>query len=218
MMAESLLSATKHAAVQSQIPYFEAAFDARSADFFVNRLPVGHKLRIFPAFSSEAAFLDIETTGFSRRSVITVIGVLRNGAVETFVRGRNLPDFIRVWQEIGVLLTFNGTRFDLPFLMREFGLNTHPAHIDLRSEAKHWGYCHGLKEIERQLGYMRVKEETGNGEQAVALWNDFVASGCEDHLNKLQAYNTRDVRSLHLLARHVWKLSCQNYDAPHPFF
>ena len=36
------------------------------------------------------------------------------------------------------------------------------------------------------------------------------------HLQKLIAYNTCDVRSLELLARRIWKLSCQNYPAPHP--
>ena len=216
--AAHTLSVPKHASLLAQIPFFEVALEARSADFFINRLPCGHKLRIFPGFESEATFVDIETTGLSRQSVVTVIGVLRNGAVETFVRGRNLPDFIRVWQRISVLLTFNGTHFDLPFLMREFGLANHPAHIDLLNEARHWGFHCGLKEIERRLEYKRPEDEAGNGEQAVSLWHEFSETGNETHLKRLLSYNERDVRSLLLLARHLWKLSCQNYGAPHPLF
>jgi len=215
---KQVLSDAKSASVRAQMPFFEAALGARSADFFVNRLPDGHKLRIFPCFLPEAAFVDIETTGLSRQSVVTVIGVLRNGTIETYVRGRNLPDFIRVWQTAGVLLTFNGTRFDLPFLMREFGVANHPAHIDVLSEAKVWGFFGGLKEIEKKLGYERTGGESGNGEEAVTLWRKYEATGDEDLLSRLIAYNTCDVRSLSLLAQHVWKLSCQHYDAPHPMF
>ncbi len=216
--ARHVLSPAKCAAVIDQLSLFETALVARSADFFVGRLPAGHRLRVFPNFSRDAAFLDIETTGLSRQSVVTVIGLLQNGEMQTFVRGRNLRDFIRVWQGMSVVLTFNGACFDLPFLMREFGLSCRPAHIDLKNEAKCWGLRGGLKEIERKLGYQRSESESGNGEKAVELWEKYGATGEEAYLHKLIAYNTCDVRSLELLARHVWKLSCQNYPAPHPAF
>lgn len=216
VMSRNLLSASKSTSVLEQLSFFESALDARSADFFINRLPCGHKLRIFPALQTEAAFLDIETTGLGRDAVITVIGALHNGSMKTFVRGRNLPDFIRLWQKTGVLLTFNGTHFDLPFLMRTFGFSHHPPHIDLMTEARHWGFSGGLKVIENKLGCMRTEEEDGTGQQAVELWNQFDTTGDETSLRKLVAYNTRDVQSLHLLARHLWKLSCQNYPAPRP--
>lgn len=214
--ARRVLSPAKSASVIEQLPLFKTALEARSADFFVGRLPAGHRLRIFPAFVQDAAFLDIETTGLSRQAVVTVISVLQNGKMQTFVRGRNLHDFIQVWQGMRVVLTFNGACFDLPFLMREFGFSCKPAHIDLKHEAKCWGLRGGLKEIESRLGYRRTNIESGDGEKAVELWETYEMTGDAIHLQKLIAYNTCDVRSLELLARRIWKLSCQNYPAPHP--
>ena len=218
MTAPRHFSIKKRADLMARMPFYEAALEARSADFFIGNLPCGHKLRILPEFQENAAFLDIETTGLERASLITVIGLWHHGTLEPFVRGRNLPDFIKAWQNTDVLITFNGTHFDLPFLMREFGFTGHPPHIDLMAEAKHWGLTGGLKAIEQKLGYRRTAEESGDGHEAVTLWNTYAETGNEHALKKLLAYNTRDVLSLRLLSRHLWRLSCQNYDAPHPLF
>jgi len=218
VMARQHLSVKKSDALMAGMPLYEAALEARASDFFIGKLPCGHKLRILPEFQEDAAFLDIETTGLKRASPITVIGLWHHGTVETFVRSRNLSDFIKAWQKIDVLMTFNGTHFDLPFLMREFGFSVHPPHIDLMTEAKYWGLTGGLKAIERKLGYRRTEEESGDGREAVTLWNEYAETGNEHALKKLVAYNTRDVLSLHLLSRQLWRLSCQNYDAPHPVF
>jgi len=211
-------SEEKAKAVAAQVPLCETALAARVADFFVGRLPCGHKLRILPEFLEDMVFLDIETTGLERGAVITLIGLWRRGEVETFVRGLNLHDFVRVWREIGVLATYNGARFDLPFVMREFGFSVRPPHIDLMAEARHWGLTGGLKAIERRLGYSRTEDENGDGIDAINLWQEYAEKNNEQALRHLTAYNTRDVLSLRLLSLHLWQLSCQNYDAPHPVF
>lgn len=218
LTARHHLSDKKADGLMAQAPFYEAALEARAVDFFIGRLPCGHRLRILPEFQDETAFLDIETTGLDRASLVTVIGLWRRGTVETFVRGRNIADFIKAWQKIGVLLTFNGTHFDLPFLMRELGLSVHPPHVDLMAEARHWGLTGGLKTIEQRLGYTRTAQESGDGGDAVRLWNEYTENGNELALKHLTAYNTRDVLSLRLLSRHIWRLSCQNYDVPHPVF
>jgi uncharacterized protein YprB with RNaseH-like and TPR domain len=218
MSTRQLFSESKGAAVLAQIPLFEAALAARSADFFISRLPCGHKLRVLPEFQSNLAFLDIETTGLTRTSVITVMGVHINGSQKTFIRGENFSEFIDAWQHVEILVTFNGTQFDIPFLMREFGLSVHPPHIDLMHEAKHWGFWGGLKTIEGKLGTIRTADEQGTGSEAIKLWHAFDTTGHRQSLEKLVAYNTGDVRSLLLLSRHLWRLSCQNYNAPHPLF
>jgi uncharacterized protein YprB with RNaseH-like and TPR domain len=210
------LSARKSEAVLSQLPFFETALNVRVADFFISRFPCGYKLRVLPEFGKDITYLDIETTGLDRHSGVTVIGLSRQGSVENYVRGRNLADFIPAWKKIGILLTFNGTRFDLPFLMREFGFTVHPPHIDLMREAKTWGLSGGLKAIEQQLKVTRNEEETGDGRHAVTLWNRFIESGDEQYLNRLIAYNKRDVQTLETLALHLWKLSFQNYSGPLP--
>lgn len=202
----------------AQIPLFAAALDARCPDFFLNRLPCGRRLRILPEFSDAISYLDIETNGLERKSEITVIGICRTGVTETYVKGKNLHDFIKAWQQLQIVATFNGARFDLPMIMKQFGFSVHPPHIDLMDEARHWGLAGGLKAIEGKIGISRTEEESGCGEDAVKLWNDYVDNGNQHALDKLIAYNTRDVLSLPELARYIWKKSCREYPAPHSEF
>lgn len=218
LLAPALFSERKSRLLTEQIPFFEKALEARCIDFFVGRLPCGHRLRIFPEFRKAVAWLDIETAGLGPGASITVIGMYWRGRMRNYVRGINLEEFIGDWQRVEALATFNGARFDIPMIMRHFGFTTHPPHIDLMNEARHWGYAGGLKIIERRLGYERNEDEHGDGRQAVALWNAYQCSGNEKYLHNLIAYNRCDTMVLERLARHIWKLSCQNYDAPHPVF
>ena len=147
---------------------------------------------------------------------LTQIRLWWRGAFHTFVRGRNLADFIKVWSRLGVVATFNGARFDLPVIMREFGFTTRPPQIDLMDEARHWGLVGGLKQIERRLGIARTEEESGSGMEAVLLWDEYVRHGDGRALEKLVAYNARDVLSLPRLAHHVLSQSLRNYPGPLP--
>ncbi len=213
--AERHFSPRKCASILAQIPLFSTALESRCPDFFLSRLPCGHRLRILPEFADDVAYLDIETSGLDRASEITVVGVYCQGRMNTYVKGRNLNEFIGMWQRLKIVATFNGSRFDLPVIMKQFGLNVHPPHVDLMDEARHWGLSGGLKAIERKIGVSRTEEEVGTGEDAVLLWNDYVSNGNQQALEKLITYNKRDVRSLLELARHIWSLSCREYPAPH---
>lgn len=213
-MAEREFSMRKAAMLIEQVPVFELALASRCADFFIGRLPCGYRMRILPEFREEVAYLDIETDEMSKASAITVIGVLWRGNLHTFVRGKNLADFIKIWVSLDIVVTFNGARFDLPLIMREFRFTTCPPHIDLMDEARHWGLAGGLKQIEKQLGIVRAENETGMGIDAVRLWEKYSRIGDSSALEKLVLYNARDVRSLPKLAEHVLWLSCQNYPRP----
>ncbi|MDD4061527.1 MAG: ribonuclease H-like domain-containing protein [Kiritimatiellae bacterium] len=215
-MAEREFSPRKCALLLEQLPLFETALEGRCADFFIGRLPCGHRMRILPEFRDEIAYLDIETDGMGNGAVITLIGLWWRGDFLTFVRGRNLQDFIKVWSRLGIVATFNGARFDLPVIMREFGFTTRPPQIDLMDEARHWGLAGGLKQIERRLGIARTEEESGTGMDAVLLWDEYARHGDGRALEKLIAYNARDVLSLPKLACHVLLQSIQNYPGPHP--
>ena len=216
--AERHFSLKKAEALTAQLPFYEKALESCLVDFFVGNLPCGYKLRIFPEFHEHLAFIDIETTGLDRRDNITVIGLWHRGKITTFVRGRNLSDFIQAWKSLSLLLTFNGSRFDIPFIMRTFGFTVHPPHIDLFCESQIHGLKGGLKTIERELGFTRTLEESGNGKEAVQLWHRYTTENDDKALEKLIAYNNRDVLSLLALTRHLYRLSCRNYDAPHPLF
>jgi len=131
-----------------------AAGDARH---FKIRLPTGEIWRLYPEFSENVAFLDIETTGlYSGTDVITVIGLFDGQRTKVFIRGINLEEFAQEISKYSLIVTFNGKRFDIPFIQRTLGeLPPCQAHIDLLYPLRRLGYRGGLKAIEAQLGLAR---------------------------------------------------------------
>jgi hypothetical protein len=212
--AGQVLSSRKAADLAGQLPELRAALDGGVADVFLRRLPVGHRVRVLPDFAQGTTFLDVETTGLGPRDDLTVIGVYRDGRQHSFVRGRNLTEFLRIWRQTSVLVTFNGVRFDWPVLARAFGLTCAPPHIDLLVEARAFGYVGGLKSMERAIGVRRATDETGDGEEAVRLWREFVDQGSEASLDRLLRYNTRDVQSMLVLAGDLLRRSMEQYPGP----
>jgi uncharacterized protein YprB with RNaseH-like and TPR domain len=211
------LSSRKAADLARQLPAARAALSGRVADYFLSRLPAGHRLRVWPDFAEGVAFLDVETTGLGLTDRLTVIGIRQGKDVRQFVQDRDLHVFLEVWRQIEVLVTYNGTRFDLPVLARTFGLSSMPPHIDLMHEARVFGYAGGLKSIERALGIVRGPEETGDGESAVRFWQDYEA-GDPAALDRLLHYNERDVDTLRVLARVILRRSFDGYPGPTGMF
>lgn len=208
------VSVRKAIRLAEQLPELREALAGRVADYFLARLPPGYRLRVAPEFEAGLAFLDIETTGLSPASDVTVIGLWQSGHMTQFVRGRNLHDFLAVWRRIEVVVTFNGIRFDLPFLMRQFGLRCAPPHIDLQQEARIYGFSGGLKAIEKPLGIVRTPDEEGDGAAAVDLWRKYSDRNDEASLAQLLRYNERDVRSLAVLSKALLKRSFDNFPGP----
>ncbi len=209
-----LLSPRKAADLAAQLPVLKNAIEGGVADVFLSRLPIGHRLRVWPHFVAGTTFLDVETTGLGPRDELTVVGLWRDGVMETFVRGRNLDELLRTWRQTTLLVTFNGTRFDWPVLARKFGLSVMPPHIDLMDEARAFGYAGGLKAIERKLGIERVPDEDFDGEQAAQLWRDYSELDDDASLTRLLSYNARDVLSLIVLARRILRHSIEGYPGP----
>ena len=113
-----------------------------------------------------------------------------------------------------MLVSFYGTRFDLPMLARTFDFTCLPPHIDLMHEARAYGYTGGLKSIERSLGIRRTANEEGDGEMAVRLWRSHADEGDDSSLVRLLQYNARDVRSLVVLSRKILRQSFDAYPGP----
>jgi uncharacterized protein YprB with RNaseH-like and TPR domain len=171
---------------------------AKDAGFFQNLMPACELWRIYPEFSDNVAFLDIETTGLGQDdSEITLIGLYNGKNFKVFVRGQNLGEFADEIANYSVVITYNGTYFDLPFLRNEFKSVTFPAaHIDLRFLAKRLGYTGGLKGVEIQLGILRPEELRGiDGYVAVLLWQEYL-EGTKEALDALIMYNREDVVNL----------------------
>ena len=152
------------------------------------------------------AYLDIETTGLSHWNCdITVVGIhLCNGNDTRFVQliGRDITadGILDALKGVQVLYTYNGSRFDLPFIHARLGINLQETfvHRDLMYDCWRCGLRGGFKAVERQLGIKRNLKEV-DGFEAVRLWWRYVDSFDLDALDKLLEYNKEDVVNLKFL-------------------
>lgn len=161
------------------------------------RKSVPPDVNLSPILSREARvlFLDVETTGLSWfYDEITIIGWAIDGAYKVLVKGEDPAPLLRDLTSATVLVTFNGTLFDLRFLQKTFGELVLPAvHVDLRYLSRRVGLAGGQKSIERELRIdFRSDLEDVDGAAAVLLWHDYLR-GSLPALQKLILYNRSDV-------------------------
>jgi uncharacterized protein len=187
--------------VERAVPVVRQSLDAvghGDATFFKPLLPSKEAWRLYTEFADQAVFLDIETTGLSAcYDEVTLIGALGGGKLALFVNGMNLDEFPAYIQQFPLVVTFNGSQFDVPFLRAHFPkARLDQAHIDLRFVFASLGYRGGLKMVERRLGLNRDPEIQGvDGFEAVRLWRRF-RRGDRAALEKLVLYNLTDVVNL----------------------
>jgi uncharacterized protein YprB with RNaseH-like and TPR domain len=155
---------------------------------------------------STEAYLDIETTGLSPRySEITVVGIhLDNGSDTRFTQlvgiEVTVENMLEALQGVVSIYTYNGSRFDLPFINAQLGIDLAKIfnHCDLMYDCWKKNLYGGLKSVERQLGIPRVLTEV-SGYEAVRLWWRYVDYFDLDALNTLLEYNREDVINLKAL-------------------
>jgi uncharacterized protein YprB with RNaseH-like and TPR domain len=182
------------------IPRSREAIKHKDAGFFERLSALGEAWRLFPEFSQDCVYLDIETTGLSTVfDSVTMVGLYDGRKYELFVDGENLQDLPKRLQKFPVVITFNGSGFDLRFLKLAFPvLRLPPVHIDLRWVTRKLGMKGGLKQIEAKLGLRRAAEiEDLTGYDATVLWAKYLR-GDNGALRSLIQYNTEDV--VHLKA------------------
>jgi uncharacterized protein YprB with RNaseH-like and TPR domain len=149
------------------------------------------------------AYLDIETTGLTPAGCdITVIGIhICNNGNSSFTQlvGRDITEqsILEALKGVSVLYTYNGSRFDLPFIHSRLDINLAKVftHIDLMYHCWRKNLYGGLKSVERQLGIERRLVGI-DGYEAVKLWWRYVDSFDLDALNTLLEYNKEDVVNL----------------------
>lgn len=167
-------------------------------NYFEERLPAPDKWRMFGNFKKRSVYLDIETSReYSGGDLITVIGLYDGSDVYTFVNGQNLKEFEIAVSNYDLIITFNGSSFDLPIIRKYFpGISLPAGHIDLKFLLKRLGYQGGLKKIEKEFGLCRSTVIDGmNGFDAVKLWHAY-SWGDKDALDLLVKYNTADIVNL----------------------
>lgn len=165
------------------------------------------------------AYLDIETTGLSfSYHTITVIGIyLCNTTDSKLVQlvGNNITreNLISSLHNVQMIYTYNGSRFDLPFIENFIG-------IDLASEFSHRDLMYdcwknnlrgGFKSVERQLKIPRQMKDV-NGLMAVHWWWKYKNYNNKKALDLLLQYNKEDVVNLKALRHKLdeYQFSCGN--------
>jgi uncharacterized protein YprB with RNaseH-like and TPR domain len=177
-------------------------------EYFASHFPTGELWRLFHHFRPRTAYLDIETTGAGWwDQAVTVVGLYDGRTMRQFVLGHNLMDFPDTLADVDVLVTFNGTQFDVPVLKAYFpDLTLPPLHLDLRFILARLGYRGGLKRIEPRFGIKRAPEVAGlNGYDAVLLWQRYQRGDLTARKLLLQ-YNEEDVLNLETLMEQAFAL------------
>lgn len=149
------------------------------------------------------AYLDIETTGLSRtNNDITVVGIyLTDGSNHRVVQlvGEDVTadNILEALWGVTVVYTYNGSRFDLPFIYSRLGVNLAALfeHCDLMYDCWRNNLYGGLKAVERQLGIGRRLKDV-SGYEAVRLWWRYQNDYDQDALATLLEYNREDVLNL----------------------
>ncbi len=183
--------------------------------FFASALAAREHWRAYPEFSHRVAYLDIETTGMGAEDSVTMVGVYDGRDVRIYTKGEDLQEFVEDIREYGLLVTFFGSCFDLPFLRRRFlNLRLDQLHIDLCHVLRRLGLTGGLKNIERQLNIPRSAETEGlDGWDAVRLWREW-EQGSQEALDLLKAYNREDIVNLEKLMHYAYRQMCQKSGIP----
>lgn len=189
-----------------------------STSFFADRIRRREHWRCFRELGSSVAYLDIETTGLSRYSPVTIVGISDGRRTHTLVRGKGLnsANLRSILASATMLVTFNGSSFDLPMIEHNFpGAIPHIPHLDLRPTLRRLGYVGGLKSIERELGLERDRRvEYMTGQDAVYLWRLWERQGNENALGLLVEYNACDCMNMKPLAELAYRgLKKQVFDS-----
>jgi len=194
------LSPDRKAWYDRELTIAQSRLAAGQLQWFASRLQGREHWRFLDICRSHTVYLDIETTGASpQEGEVTVVGLHRNGRTISLIRGETLTtDRLQAELDPGELLvTFFGTRFDIPYLRAKFPrLRLPPAHFDLCFAARRMGLRGGLKRIEQEVGVEREPALQGvDGWDAVRLWSRWRRGDCAA-LELLLAYNAADTENL----------------------
>ena len=148
-------------------------------------------------------FLDIETTGLSpRTNHITMIGLYGpDRGYIPLVAGRDMDanSLLDAIRGVEVIYTFNGARFDLPFIRERVGVDLKTMqglrHIDLMYVCRKAGLTGGQKKIETILDIPRLDTEM-SGREAAKLGKKWLKKGDLQALSRLVFYNEEDCKNL----------------------
>ncbi len=191
------IGSTRAACIEEFIESGQRAIDADDVSYFDQAFPSGSRWRLYESFEDQACFFDIETTGLDQHSsVVTTVSLHQDGRTRTLVRGDDLTseELAAAFDDAGLLVTFNGARFDIPFLEHCFDINLDLPHIDLMPTCRKLGLSGGLSAVEQEFGIGRDLPDV-DGREAVRLWHEH-ERGVDGALERLIEYNREDTENM----------------------
>lgn len=180
------------------------ALKSKDIDFFLKVVPESEWYRLYPDFYDRFYFLDIETEGLHVDAELTCFSILYKNKMNTFSIADGFIQAEENLNKIKVLLTFNGTNFDIPRLQNKFPGFTPLYHIDLMQILRAKGFTGGLKDLAKCFGW-KSKNSEGviDGAEAAKLYNKYKNTGNKIFIDELVSYNKEDVLMLQFLARRL---------------
>jgi len=198
--------------LKEEVSFLNSKWENKDFLYFVSKLPNKELWRLWEEFPHKFCYLDIETTGIDESSHVTVASFYLNSKMFTFERGKNLEFMLDDISSDLILVTYNGKRFDVPFLEREFSQKISNVHLDLMNVLHDMGIKGGLKKSEIQLGLIRPEEiQSLDGKMAPILWRDYMEYDDREKLELLIAYNQEDTKNLEIILREVVSRKKQNF-------
>lgn len=169
---------------------------------FFCKWPSSHNWRLYDYFKDETLFLDIEV-GKTQKDII-IVGMFDGFNTKVMIKCYNLDKrlLLKELEKYKLLITFNGSSFDIPALEKYFGFKLNIPHIDLKHLCLKLGLKGGLKAVEKKLNVYRPKHLRGH---PIDLWKAFMASGNKEYLDLMIQYNEEDVVNLKLIIDYCYK-------------
>ena len=101
-----------------------------------------------------------------------------------------------------LLITFNGTKYDVPEIMKQFPgvIDGKTAVLDLYLLAKNLDYGAGLKTLEKTFNISRSESVDNKRKISTKLWRKYEKKKNQRALNTLIEYNRQDTINLYPLA------------------
>ncbi|MEM2982929.1 MAG: ribonuclease H-like domain-containing protein [Candidatus Bathyarchaeia archaeon] len=142
------------------------------------------------------AYLDIET---SFQGEITIIGIYHPPSRFVQLVGDEITstNLLNALDPASIIVTYNGSRFDLPVIHRKLGLDLRKFYHchDLMYDCWKKNLYGGLKKVEEKLGIKRYLKGL-DGYDAMRLWEEYTMMGDRMALHILLKYNREDVVNL----------------------
>jgi hypothetical protein len=226
--AAAILGQSRAQKLVEQVAEAQTALAKGDAAWFKANWPERETWRLWQGYTGldRIALVDIETTGLTPGyDQITVIGLADGARSVAYVAGipqtgdEKLDRFREAIKGYQLIVTYNGTSFDLPFIekhFRESNFRFELPHLDVMLPARSIGLQGGLKDMEKQVGIARPADiKDMRGAEAIQLWGQWKNSGDMAAYRRLTTYCKADCVNLKDFSEAVYRKKWQTTYVAH---